>query len=117
MGLVEPVSDDTDEWFNQLKFVFAKTMPEIPHEYTIRRPENWDAFMKLWDRIGERGVPGSFRGRWYKYWYRGDGYRYWNMGSKWPYLINRAKVEAIIGSGDGSELSDPDRSGSGQGAD
>lgn len=114
----EPQRGYGDEaWFDELEFVFAKTMPEIPHEYVIRRPAsakgagNWDAFMTLWRTIAERGVPGSFNGRRYKYWYRGDGWRYWCMGPKWPYLINRAKVEGI--EGNGHELLDPDGSGGG----
>jgi len=113
---------DDAEWFDQLQFVFAKTMPEIPHEYVIRRaesakgPGNWDAFTTLWKTIAERGVAGTFTGtdgrtRRYKYWYRGDGWRYWCMGPKWPYLINRARVEGI--EGNGHELLDPDRSGGG----
>jgi len=50
--------EDDNEWFPKLKFVFARTMPEMSHEYTIRREENWDAFMKLWDTIGKRGCRG-----------------------------------------------------------
>jgi hypothetical protein len=111
----EGVKGDNAEWFNRLCFVFAKTMPEIPHEYVIRTKENWAAFMRLWDTIDERGMPGTFRGRRYKYWYRGDGWRYWCMGPKWPYLINRARVEGI--GGNGAEVSDQNGPRGGEGAD
>jgi len=91
--------DDT-EWFDTLTFVFAKTMPEIPHEYVVRRPENEAAYVKLWHTINERGVYGKFtstdgKTRRYKYWYRGDGWRYWSMGGvHQSRIINRARVEA-----------------------
>ena len=79
----------------RLTFVFAKTMPEVPHEYVIRTKENWDDFAVLWQVITERSEPGTFTGtdgktRRYRYFYAGDGWRYWRVGL--PMLINRAKV-------------------------
>jgi hypothetical protein len=37
-------------WAN-LRFRFAKTMPEIPHEYVVRSPENESDYVKLFDII------------------------------------------------------------------
>ena len=39
-----------------LSFRVAKTMPEIPHEYVVRKPENEEAYVALFDLIVERGV-------------------------------------------------------------
>lgn len=81
----------------RLKFVFAKTLPEIPHEYVIRTEANAADFAALMQAIAERGVPGTFTsidGRTRRYRYLiipGHEWRYWRMGL--PMLINRARVE------------------------
>ena len=74
-------------------YVFAKTMPEIPHEYVIRRAGSV-IFIGDGGHDRERGggragvdaarlqTPDP-----------GDGWRYWTMGPKWPFLINRARME------------------------
>jgi hypothetical protein len=101
-----------EEWFSRLTFRFAKTMPDNPHEYVVRSPENEDAYVKLWETIKERGVNTRWNGRSYRYWYRGDGWRYWYMGALYQSrIINRAKVEGI--EGNGHELLDPDGTGGG----
>jgi hypothetical protein len=106
---------DDSAWFDRLKFVFAKTMPQIPHEYVVRTAENEDAYVTLWKTINERGAYSSFGGRRYKYWYRGDGWRYWFMGGMYESrVINRARVEGI--EGNGHELFAPDGAGGGKGA-
>ena len=46
-----------------LSFRVAKTMPECPHEYTVRSPENEVAYVALFNLIGERGVVEKW-GRW-----------------------------------------------------
>ncbi len=40
-----------------LSFREAKTMPESPHEYTVRTPENEAAYVALFNLIVEHGVP------------------------------------------------------------
>ena len=107
---------DDSEWFDQLKFVFAKTMPTFPHEYVVRSPANEAAYVRLFETIKERGVNGRYGGRTYRYWYRGDGWKYWYMGALYQSrIINRARVEGI--EGNGSELPQADGTGSGSGAD
>ena len=87
-------------WTN-LRFRFAKTMPEIPHEYVVRSPENESDYVELFDIIRREGRIETWRGNPYRYWYRGDGYKYWAMTADIALskVINRAKVEA-----DGAEL-------------
>ena len=87
-------------WAN-LPFRFAKTMPEIPHEYVVRSPENESDYFELFDVIRREGRIENWRCRPYRYWNRGDGYRYWAMTTDIALseVINWAKVEA-----DGTEL-------------
>ena len=87
-------------WTN-LRFRFAKTMPEIPHEYVVRSPENETDYAELFDIIRREGRIEKWRGQPYRYWYRGDGYKYWAMTTDIALskVINRAKEEA-----DGTEL-------------
>jgi len=80
--------------FDNLKFVFAKTLPEIPHWYVKRTAENGKDYVSLFNAIRKFGRVEKFRGRPYRYWHPGDGWRYWAMtsaiGQSW--IINRAKM-------------------------
>src|SRR6516162_8412847 len=38
--------------FKTLQFWFARTMPETPHEYVRRTPENEEAYALLFQKIG-----------------------------------------------------------------
>jgi hypothetical protein len=76
----------------RLQFVFAKTMPEAPHEYTTRRPENEAAYLALYDAIKEHGRPEKWGKNRYRYLYPGDGWRYWTMGPRYGFIINRARA-------------------------
>jgi hypothetical protein len=79
--------------FPTLKFQFAKTMPDIPHFYVVRSPDNEADYVKLFTLIGEQGVWGEFQGRRYQYLYLG-GWKYWRMTDhlKFSRIINRAKA-------------------------
>ena len=83
--------------FENLTFVFARTMPHIPHEYVKRAPENEKDFLALFHTIQKLGRVEKFRGTPYRYWYRGDGYKYWTMTTDlshpWSRIINRAKED------------------------
>jgi hypothetical protein len=80
-------------------FRFAKTMPTVPHFYTLRRehpgPEGQAAFGAAVQFIREHG----YRGRWgrhvHDYYEPGDGYVYWTMGAPVAdtILINRASLD------------------------
>jgi hypothetical protein len=76
-----------------LSFREAKTMPEIPHEYVVRNPENEEAYVSLFNLILEHGVHEMWRGRKYQYWYPGDGWKYWRMDDDIRYsrVLNRAR--------------------------
>jgi integrase len=83
------------EKFPTLTFRFARTMPDIPHEYVVRSPENEAEYVQLFHTIEQNGVWEMFGGRRYQYWYPGDGFRYWRMHKLLAKstVINRAKVE------------------------
>ena len=50
------------EFLSRLKFQFAKTMANMPHWYTVRKPENEDDWLALSDAIRQWGRWGDFRG-------------------------------------------------------
>ena len=92
-----PAADLSDEVadpvnFENLNFVFAKTMPEIPHYYVKRTPENEKDYVALFNAIRKFGRVQKWRGRPYRYWHPGDGYKYWAMTSetRQSWIINRA---------------------------
>jgi len=69
---------------------FARTMPENPHEYTLRRNAASADFTAAVRFIRERGCLEEYRGRLYKTLYCGD-HKYWTMGAPLQEtdLINR----------------------------
>jgi hypothetical protein len=69
-------------------------MPEHPHEYVVRTPENATDYFRLFHTIRAKGVNEKWGGSVYRYWYAGDGWKYWAMTSdaKFSRIINRAKV-------------------------
>ena len=80
---------------SQLQFRVAKTMPEIPHEYTVRKPETEAAYVALFSAIMERGVCEHWAGRSKQYLYPGDGWKYWAMTTELreSRVINRMRIE------------------------
>jgi hypothetical protein len=84
--------------FSTLKFRFAKTMPEHPHEYARREEDNKVEFVELFRRIGEQGVWEEFEGKRYRYLYLGP-FKYWRMTNdvRQSHVINRAKAEPVFG--------------------
>ncbi len=77
------------------RWIFAKTMPQNPHEYTLRRNWQHDAeFVQVVQYIRKHGYSALFRGRPYTQLNVNDHF-YWTMGSPIPetILINR-KVRA-----------------------
>ena len=73
---------------------FAKTMPQIPHWYTLRKQapsdENFVAFVEL---IRSHGYDDTHYSRTYRY-LDVDGWQYWTMGTRTEstILINRAEL-------------------------
>jgi hypothetical protein len=81
---------------------FASTMPENPHEYTLRKNASGSIFEAAVRYIREHGTLEMFRGRPYKTLYFRD-HKFWTMG--YPLqeteLINRkprAADDAIVAS-------------------
>lgn len=89
-----PLTNLSEVNFDNLKFVFAKTLPQNPHWYVKRTPQNEKDFVALFGAIQKFGRVEKWRGIPYRYWYRGDGYRYWAMTSeiRQSWVINRGKV-------------------------
>jgi hypothetical protein len=80
---------------DSLSFRVAKTMPEIPHEYVVRSPDNEAAYVALFSAIMEHGVYERWAGRAKRYLYPRDGWKYWAMTTELPksQVINRMKIE------------------------
>jgi hypothetical protein len=70
---------------------YAKTMPQFPHDYTLKESWHGRAFEDVVVYIRENGYVKKFSGREYKY-LDCNGYSYWTMGSPIDktILINRA---------------------------
>ena len=82
--------------FAQQRWIFAKTMPENPHEYTLR--QHWNAAYLSFDDavalIRGYGYPAYFKRRRYLQFNVLDAF-YWTMGApiEETILINRAKID------------------------
>ncbi|HPQ81201.1 MAG TPA: hypothetical protein PLZ86_05700 [bacterium] len=82
-------------YIDAVEWRFAKTMPEIPHYYTVLswRPDLQDDFFHFVNYIHTHGYMAEFEGKDYKY-LNVDGHKYWTMD--WPLeettLINRAEI-------------------------
>ena len=87
----EPASDP----IAALSFRVAKTMPEFPHEYVVRTPENEASYVALFNLIVEHGVHEKWGGRRYQYFYPGDGWKYWRMTTdiRQSRVLNRARAD------------------------
>jgi hypothetical protein len=76
-------------------WTFAKAMPEIPHEYTVRaKAQDEKTFERVVLHIRQAGYKAEFGSATYTY-LDIDGWKYWTMGSppSKTILINRAKLE------------------------
>jgi hypothetical protein len=75
-------------------WIFAKTMPECPHEYTLRRNASDETiFERFVIHIRHHGYKARYKRNLYTY-FDVDEWQYWTMGAplKSTILINRAKV-------------------------
>lgn len=81
--------------FSDKRWIFAKTMPDNPHEYTLRK--EWrddDNFAESVQLIRDHGYVVRFKGRKYIQ-FNVLGHFYWSMGAPIPatILINRACID------------------------
>lgn len=93
----------------RLSFSVAKTMPQIPHQYTVRgKTADESDYVALHNAIRSRGVIERWHGRKVqrskpidrgpgrpmRYLYPGDGWRYWYMSDlSRSKIINRNRIE------------------------
>jgi hypothetical protein len=83
---------DFKNFISSSQWIFAKTMPQNPHWYTLRKNCNDSMFCNAVMFIREQGNQVYFKGKPYIQ-YTIDGFTYWTMGSPidQTILINRAK--------------------------
>jgi hypothetical protein len=103
---IEMSVEELIEFVRTSAWTFAKTMPQQPHEYTLRAKA---ADEKLFERvvlyIRKAGYQGSYGSATYTY-LDIDGWKYWTMGAPLgptgeydpnihTTLINRARLKSI----------------------
>jgi hypothetical protein len=87
--------DELREFVRTSPWKFASTMPEIPHEYTLRvKSPDEKNFERVVLYIRQAGYRAEFGSATYTY-LDIDGWKYWTMGAALgeTILINRAKLE------------------------
>ncbi len=80
------------------RWTFAKTMPDNPHWYTVRK--NWkdqDLFELVVVHIRDFGEDHLWHGQTFRYFFM-NGWTYWSMGNRGApieghYIINRCRTE------------------------
>ena len=84
------VNNDIANFIDSAKWIFAKTMPEIPHEYLVTDdyPKKFKIITEFIDLIEKNGYTKMFYGKEYKY-LEIDGYKYWVIEN----IINREKIK------------------------
>jgi len=78
-----------------VKWQFAKTMPKIPHEYTVKswKPHLSISFEHFVEHIRKNGYKEKFMKKEYTY-FDFNGWKYWTMGDpiEETTIINRARI-------------------------
>lgn len=82
------------EFIDSTQWTFAKTMPEWPHEYLVRKNVDEDLFVRLVLHIRAHGYEGKFYRKSITY-YDDRGMVYWTMGEplEETTIINRCRQE------------------------
>lgn len=85
------------------RWVFARTMPQNPHEYTLRRNTSGVTFDEAVRFTRQHGGIEYFKGGAYRMLVAGD-HKYWTMGSPLGHtiLINRKRLSV----GDGADVAE-----------
>ena len=88
------VLDTVRAFIAKAPWTFAKTMPENPHDYTVRGQTPDDEFEQVVQLIRDHGYKRRFGRTTYTY-LDVDGWRHWTMGAplEQTTIINRAIVE------------------------
>ena len=88
---------EVGRWLKARRWVFAKSRPTNPHEYTLRREcGDEDLFERVVEHIREFGQPYPWWGSIYLQYVSGD-HAYWTMGARpqETQLINRKTLEQV----------------------
>ena len=95
--------DEARTFIKDVRWQFARTMPQWPHEYTVRGwredlDESFAAFVDLMRRDGtvKPWPRDAARPRYHHAYLEIDGWEYWTMGEPIAEttVINRARLEA-----------------------
>lgn len=81
-------------FIGSVRWIFARTMPQTPHWYTLRKENPQEGFETFVMFIREQGYEKQFGNARYTY-LDDDGWSYWTMGAplEKTILINRARIE------------------------
>jgi len=88
------------DYIASVEWTYAKTMPEVPHWYTVRNtkePKLFEEFLIYilhWGDLESRGSP-NHTARWKRIYLDLDEYYYWWMGAplRKATVINRARKQ------------------------
>ena len=95
--------EDARTYIGDVRWRYAKTMPQWPHEYTVRgwRPDLERQFFEFVSLIRQDGIvkpwpPDVATPRYHHTYLSFDGWEYWSMGEPIPdtTVINRARLDA-----------------------
>jgi hypothetical protein len=93
---------DARSYIDEVRWQFAKTMPQWPHEYTVRewRPDLDPEFLMFVELIRSEGIVKPWprdaaTPRYHHTYLQLEGWEYWTMEDSIPEttLINRALIE------------------------
>ena len=92
MNCINILPDSLCKFIDSSRWTFAKTMPEWPHEYIVRKKVDNDLFILLVLFIRNNGYERKFYKKDITY-YEYGGLIYWTMGSpiEETTIINRCK--------------------------
>jgi len=91
---VYPFPEELRRFVKEMKWTYAKTMPEWPHEYIVRERVDSVLFEALVHHIRQHGCEGRFYQRVLTC-FAEDGLLYWTMGEpiEETIIVNRCKEE------------------------
>ena len=91
---MQPFSDRLSEFIHTVTWTYARTMPEWPHEYIVKKNVDAGLFVEVVRHIREYGYQGWFYQEQITY-FDQDGLVYWTMGApiEETTIINRCGEE------------------------
>lgn len=117
LRLMTSTIDDARAYITKVRWQFAKTMPQWPHEYTVRqwRPDLEAEFFEFAAVVRGQGVvkpwpPEASRPRYHHTYLEVDDWEYWTMGEPIgeTTVINRALiVQPKLGHREGTSAISP----------